>query len=202
MEAGAVVPPQLRIADVATDLLLGKLPPHLPKPLELTPARCPILSAAPSSKERVAHKSAGQCCPNKKGACSYATRKCLRLTNKCRRDVCRVRRSTAAGSCTRACRSGPVPRLFDSPNRRDSARYQSLPLSDRRVDSPSDWKASNHDESRARDCARNRARHKVDSSRQRSRPAQRPSAFSELANLIAFRHRYIPLKCSRSVRRV
>ena len=51
-----------------------------------------------------------------------------RLTSKCRRDVCCVRRSVAADSCKRGCRSGPLPRLVDSLNQRDCELCQSLPL--------------------------------------------------------------------------
>src|SRR6266853_366259 len=69
-QGAAVVQPLRPIADAATDPLLDKLRPHLRKPVELTPARCPILSAAPSSKEQLARESADRCCPNKTAACS------------------------------------------------------------------------------------------------------------------------------------
>src|SRR5438034_11383067 len=69
-QTAAVAQPLWPIADAATDPLPDKLPPHLPKPVELALARCPILSAAPSSKEQPARKSADRCCPNKTAACS------------------------------------------------------------------------------------------------------------------------------------
>src|SRR6266480_6005836 len=46
-QAEAVAQPLRPIGDAATDPLPDTLPPHLPKPVELTPVRCPILSAAP-----------------------------------------------------------------------------------------------------------------------------------------------------------
>src|SRR5947209_12446581 len=52
------------IADAATDPLPDKLRPHLPKPVEPTPARCRVLCVARSSKEQRARESAGRCCPN------------------------------------------------------------------------------------------------------------------------------------------
>src|SRR5207248_154183 len=69
-QAPTVAQPLRPIAVVATDPLPDKLRPHLPKPWELTPARCLILSAVPSSKEQFARKSADRCCPNKRAACS------------------------------------------------------------------------------------------------------------------------------------
>src|SRR5204862_4310849 len=69
-QAAAVAQPLWPIADAATDPLPDTLPPHLPRPVELTPARCPVLFAAPSSKEQLARKSADRCCPNKKAAYS------------------------------------------------------------------------------------------------------------------------------------
>src|SRR5438552_18471792 len=69
-QAAAVAQTPRPIADAATDPLPDKLRPHLPIPVELTPARCPILSVAPSSKEQLARKSADRCCPNKRAACS------------------------------------------------------------------------------------------------------------------------------------
>src|SRR5438876_12286534 len=69
-QAAGVAQPPRPIADAATDPLPDMLRSHLPKPVEPTPARCPILSAAPSSKEQLARKSADRYCPNKTAACS------------------------------------------------------------------------------------------------------------------------------------
>src|SRR5262249_31565021 len=67
-EVGAVVQPQLPIAAAARDLLPGKPQRLLPKSLERMPARYRILSAAPSSKERLARKSADRHFRNKMAA--------------------------------------------------------------------------------------------------------------------------------------
>src|SRR5262249_39380242 len=67
--AGAVPQPPQSIADAATDLLRDKLPPHLPKLGELAPARYPILSAAPSSKEPLVRESADRYCLNRTAVC-------------------------------------------------------------------------------------------------------------------------------------
>src|SRR5580704_3065204 len=57
-QAAAAAQPLQPIADAATDPFLGKLRLCLPKPAGPTPVRCPILCAAPSSKEQLARKSA------------------------------------------------------------------------------------------------------------------------------------------------
>src|SRR5437667_415669 len=69
-QGAAVGRPLPPTAGAPTDLLPDMLRSHLPKRWKLTPARCPILCAAPSSKELRAHKSGDRYCPNKTAACS------------------------------------------------------------------------------------------------------------------------------------
>src|SRR5260370_34221554 len=69
-QAAAAAQPLLPIADAAMDLLPGNPRLLLPKSVELTPARCPILCGAQSSKEQRARKSVDRCFRNKTAACS------------------------------------------------------------------------------------------------------------------------------------